>query len=77
MAKPNPNRIELLEFINQATSELNTQSPKIEDLSTGVQYLHLLHQTHPHVVKMSKVNLKAVQEYECIANVRLLASYLA
>ena len=61
MAKPNPNRFELLEFINQATSELSIRSDKIEDLSSGVQYLHLLHQTHPHVVKMSKVNLKANQ----------------
>jgi hypothetical protein len=77
MAKPNPNRLELLEFINQATSELNIRSGKIEELSSCVQYLHLLHQTHANIVKMSKVNLKAAQEYECVANARHLAAYLA
>ncbi len=29
MAKSNPNRFELLEFINQTTSELNIRSDKI------------------------------------------------
>lgn len=61
MTKHNPNRQELLEFINEITSELGIHSKKIEDLSSGVQYLHLLHQIHPQVVKISKVNLKASQ----------------
>jgi hypothetical protein len=56
---------------------LDNQVKKIEDLSSGVHYLHLLHQVHPDVVKMAKVNLKASQEYENINNLRLLASYLA
>ena len=53
MAKANPNRKELLDFINEATSKLGINSKEIEDLSSGAQYLHLLHQTHPHTVKMS------------------------
>lgn len=77
MAKANPNRQELIQFINEMTSELSPKLTKVEDLGTGVHYLHLLHRMHPEIVKLARVNTKASQEYENINNIKLLAQYLS
>jgi EAL domain-containing protein (putative c-di-GMP-specific phosphodiesterase class I) len=77
MTKVNPNRQELIQFINEMTPELEQKLSKVEDLGTGVHYLHLLHQMHPEVVKLARVNAKAFQEYENINNIKLLAQYLS
>jgi hypothetical protein len=57
--KTNPNRQELMDFINENTPELENKVNKIEDLSNGVHYLHLVHKIHPDIIKLSKVNAKA------------------
>lgn len=76
MAKSNPNRQELLEFINLIDQDLPLID-KIEDLSSGVHYLYVLHKVHPNVVKLGKVNLKAFLEHDNVNNLKLLAHYLS
>ncbi|KAH8266076.1 hypothetical protein KR038_002269 [Drosophila bunnanda] len=62
-------RFQILAWIN---SELNTYLYKIEDLGTGAIYCCLMEKLFPGIIDMPKVKCQANQEYEFLANFRLV-----
>ncbi|KAH8234979.1 hypothetical protein KR032_007004 [Drosophila birchii] len=62
-------RFQLLAWMS---SELNAHLYKVEDLGTGAAYCCLMERLFPGTIDMSRVKCLANQEYEFLANFRLV-----
>jgi len=63
MYQKNPNRIQLLDFINTVNKPRLKSVERIEDLSSGVHYIFVLMHLESSIVKISRVNEKAFHEH--------------
>jgi RP/EB family microtubule-associated protein len=62
-------RLELLAWINEC---LETDYPKVENLSDGIGYAQILDACHPNQINIFKLNLSAKSEMEYSRNLRLV-----
>ena len=63
---------ELLEWYNNQLEDKNIFITTLEEMSSGAVFLAVLHNFHPKVVTLSKINHKPKNEYEVLQNYKHL-----